>query len=119
MIFELDETLDWHPMYNRVWNTYTNKETVTNEDLVEVLKGRGQHSVMGSDDSEEFKALRNQLEAQGYIQCQRSWWNGDRVLKTFFLNGVRFDADDQFPSGAAMKLHLEFARRYELQDHKT
>ena len=117
MIFELDETLNWHPMYNRVWNVYTNKEIVTNEDLVEVLKGKGNHSVMGSDDSPEFKALRNQLEAQGYIRCQRSWWNGDQVLKTFFLNGVRFDPDDQFPSGAAMKLHLEFARKNELQDY--
>ena len=111
MNFELDETQDWHPMYHRVWNTYTNKDTVTSEDLVEVLRGKGQHSVMGSDDSEEFKALRNQLEAEGYIQCQRGWWNGDRVLKTFFLNGVSFDPDDQFPSGAAMKLHLEFARK--------
>lgn len=111
MIFELDETLDWHPMYHRVWNSYTTKKTVTNEDLVEVLKGRGHHSVMGADDSEEFKALRNQLEAEGYIQCQRGWWNGDRVLKRFYLNGVRFDPDDQFPSGAAMKLHLKSARK--------
>jgi hypothetical protein len=111
MIFELDETLDWHPMYRREWNTHATKETVTNEELVEVLKGKGMHSVMASDDSEEFQALRNQLEAEGYIQCQRSWWNGDRVLKRFYLNGVSFDPDDQFPSGAAMKLHLKFARK--------
>jgi len=112
MVFELDETQDWHPHYHRQWNSYTNnKATVSNEDLVKVLQGKGNHSSMGSDDSPEFKALRNQLEAGGYIQCQRSWWNGDRVLKRFFLNGVSFDPDDQFCSGAAMKLHLQFSRK--------
>ena len=85
---------------------------MTNEDLVKMLQGKGNRSVMGSDDSTEFKALRNQLEAEGYIQCQRSWWNGDRVLKRFYLNGVSFDPDDQFPSGGAMKLHLRSARRH-------
>ena len=113
MFFELDESQDWHPYYHRQWNVYTDKDTVTNEDLVKVLQGKGNCSVMGFDDSEEFKALRNQLEAEGYIQCQRNWWNGDRVLKLFFLNGVRFNADEQFSSGAAMKLHLQFARKYE------
>ena len=113
MNFELDESIEWHQSYHRQWNDYADKETVTNEDLVNVLQGKGNRSVMGTDDSEEFKALRNQLEAEGYIQCQRSWWNGDRVLKTFFLNGVRFDPDDQFSSGAAMKLHLQFARKRE------
>jgi hypothetical protein len=113
MNFELDETLEWHPHYHHEWNDYTNKDTVSNEDLVKVLQGKGNRSVMGADDSTEFKALRNQLEAEGYIQCQRSWWNGDCVLKTFFLNGVRFDPDDQFCSGAAMKLHLQFARKRE------
>lgn len=112
MIFELDESLDWHPYYHRVWNEYLVKDTVTNEDLVEVLKGKGNCAIGGSDDSKEFKALRNRLEELGYINIQRGWWNGDRVLKTFFLNGVRFDPDDQFPSGAAMKLHLQFTRKY-------
>ena len=113
MVVELDESLDWHPHYRREWNDYADKATITNEDLVKVLQGKGNRSVMGSDDSEEFKALRNQLEAEGYIRCERSWWNGDRVLKRFYLNGVSFDPDDQFPSGAAMKLHLQFARKRE------
>ena len=113
MIFELDESQDWHPHYHREWNEHMVKDHVTSEDLIKVLKGKGNRSIMGSDDSAEFKALRNQLEAEGYIQCQRSWWNGDRVLKTFFLNGVRFDVDDQFASGAAMKLHLQFSRKRE------
>jgi hypothetical protein len=111
MNFELDETQDWHPYYRREWNEYLSKETVTDDDLVRALRGEGNRAVSGSDDSEEFKALRNQLEAEGYIRCNRMWWNGDRVLKTFFLNGVRFDADDQFGSGAAMKMQLQFARK--------
>jgi len=110
--FELDESLDWHPPFHRQWNEYLSKATVTDDDLIRALRGEGNRSVSSSDDSDEFKALRNQLEAEGYIQCQRNWWNGDRVLKTFFLNGVRFDRDDQFSSGAAMKLHLQFARKY-------
>lgn len=111
MNFELDETQDWHPVIRREWNTYLNKDTVTNEDLIAVLQGQGQCSSVSTDDSTEFKALRNQLEAEGYIQCERGWWNGDRVVKTFFLNGVRFDPDDSFPSGAAMKTRLRVARK--------
>lgn len=111
MMFELDETLDWHPSYRREWNTYASKDTVTNDDLLAVLQGHGQCSSLSTDDSPEFKSLRNQLEAEGYIQCERGWWNGDQVLRTFFLNGVRFDPDDSFPSGAAMKSRLRIARK--------
>ena len=113
MNFELDESLDWHPNFCREWNEYLVKDVVTDDDLVRALRGEGNRAVVGADDSEEFKALRNQLEAEGYIRCERNWWNGDRVLKTFFLNGVRFDRDDQFSSGAAMKMHLQFARKRE------
>lgn len=119
MIFELDETLEWHPTVHREWNSYLRKHTVTSEDLLEVLRGKGNCRSIGSDDCKEFKALRNQLEEQGYIQCSRQSWNGDIVLKTFFLNGVRFDADDRFFSGAAMKYHLQSARRYELHNNQT
>ena len=66
---------------------------------------------IGSDDGPEFKALRNQLEELGYIKCQRGWWNGDRVVKPFQLNGLKFKKNEQFLSGAAMKSHLEFLRR--------
>ncbi len=111
MHFELDETLDWHPSYRREWNSYLVKDVVTDEDLIAVLQGKGQCNSLSTDDSPEFRALRNRLEAQGYIQCERGWWNGDRVLQTFFLNGVRFDPDDSFPSGAAMKSRLRIARK--------
>jgi len=110
--FELDESLEWHLATYEEWNSYLNQDVVTDEDLVEVLKGKGKCSMTGSDDGPEFKALREQLETLGYIRIQRSWWNGDRVLKPFMLNGITFRKDTQFSSGAAMKIHLEFARKY-------
>jgi hypothetical protein len=119
MNFELDESLAWDITIRKEWNSYLNKDTVTDEDLIELLKGKGHCSSLTNDDGPEFKALRNQLEAEGYITCQRGWWNGDRVLKLFFLNGVRFDRDDQFSSGAAMKIHLHVARKYALHNNQT
>lgn len=119
MIFELDESLLWNVTIRKEWNMYLDKDVITNEDLVEVLRGKGHCSSVSDDDGPEFKDLRNQLEAEGYIRCERGWWNGDRVLKLFFLNGVRFGTHDKFPSGAAMKIHLQTARKYALHDNQA
>ena len=119
MNFELDESLEWDVIIRREWNPHANKQAVTNEELVEVLKQTGNLHSISNDDGPEFKALRNQLEADGYIQCERSWWNGDRVLKPFTLNGVGFEKDSQYYSGAAMKIHLQVARKYALFDNQT
>ena len=110
--FYLDETVDWHVVISKKWNSYLVKETVTDEDLIQVIKGEGNCGSFSTDDGPEFKALRNQLEAEGYIQCQRGWWNGDRVLRAFQLNGVTFRKDESFGCGAAMKHHLKFEREY-------
>lgn len=109
--FYLDESLEWNVTIHKQYNSYLNKDVVTDEDLVSALKGLGNWSSTGSDDGPEFKELRNLLEAEGYIACQRSWWNGDRVLKGFKLNGVTFTKNNQFGSGAALKFHLEFQRK--------
>jgi len=86
----------------------------TAEDLIKILKvGHQSITVVGNDDSPEFKALRNQLEVEGYIKCERGWWNGDCVLKPFTLNGVKFKVNDKFWCGAAMGGHLEWKREYE------
>jgi hypothetical protein len=110
--FYLDETLDWEVSIYKEWNSYLVKDTVTDKDLVEVIKGKGKCSIMGSDDGPEFKALRNQLEELGYIKCQRQWWNGDRVVKPFRLNGIKFTKGEQFSSGSALKFHMEFLRKH-------
>ena len=109
--FYLDESLEWNVTTHTEYNSYIDKDIVTNEDLIEVLKGKGIIRTIGSDDGPEFKALRNQLEELGYIKCQRGWWNGGRVVKPFQLNGLKFKKNEQFLSGAAMKSHLEFLRR--------
>jgi hypothetical protein len=110
--FYLDETLDWDITIHKEYNSYLNKDVVTNDDLVKVLKGEGTWSMTGSDDGPEFKALRNQLEELGYITCERMWWNGDRVVKSFKLNGIQFKKDQQFSSGAALKFHMEFLKKH-------
>jgi hypothetical protein len=86
---------------------HTNKDTITNEDLVELLKGRGSCSSTHSEDHPEFARLRDRLGELGFISIQRDWWNGDRVLKSFTLNGVPFEPGEQFCSAAPMKFHLE------------
>ena len=111
MNFKLDPEYVTDITIHQEWNTYTNKDDITDEDLVEVLKGRGSCSSTRSEDHPEFARLRDQLEQLGYIQCQRNWWNGDRVLKSFTLNGVAFEPGEQFPSAAPMKFHLERAQR--------
>lgn len=110
--FYLDESLEWDVVVHKQGNTYLDKDTVTDNDLLEAIKGNGTWSSLSTDDSPEFKALRNQLEELGYIECQRRWWNGDRVLRAFRLNGVTFRKDAQFCCGAAMKHHLHFERKY-------
>jgi hypothetical protein len=85
---------------------------LTDEQLFKILKGEDRCSSTGSDDHPEFKKLRDQLEALGYIQCQRSWWNGDRVLKPFYLNEWRFRKGHKFPSAAAMRTSISCARKF-------
>ena len=111
MNFELDPVYITDVVIREEWNIHTNKDTITNEDLVEVLKGRGSCSSTRHEDHPEFARLRDQLGELGYISIQRGWWNGDRVLKSFSLNGVAFEPGEQFPSAAPMKFHLERAQR--------
>lgn len=111
MNFELDPEYITDVTIREEWNIHTNKKTVTDEDLVEVLKGRGSCSSTHSEDHPEFARLRDRLGELGYISIQRGWWNGDRVLKYFTLNGVAFEPGEQFCSAAPMKFHLERAQR--------
>ena len=87
------------------------KDRPEDEQLIAKLKGHRFCST-SSDDHPEFKKLRNQLEQDGFIKTERSWWNGDRVLKIFKLNGYEFRIGEQFPCGAAIKMHIEFGKKY-------
>lgn len=80
----------------------------TDEDIIQALKHPGGTYSISSVDHPEFTALRDRLEQQGHIKTERQWWNGDRVLKPFRLNGVLFRPDEQFSCAAAMKWYLEW-----------
>jgi len=68
----------------------------------EILKGTSQATI----DHPEFTKLRNKLDKLGYIEVQRLWWNGDRVLKPFKLNGMAFKKGDQFPCASALAVRF-------------
>ena len=57
-------------------------------------------------DHPEFTKMRNRLEKQGYIQIEHGWVNGDRALKPFSLNGVKFKKHDNFPCASALNIQL-------------
>lgn len=86
----------------------TKQPEETSEDfLVRTLKSSVAWTSVGTKDHDEFTKLRNQLEDEGYIRTVRNYWNGDYVLKKFYLNDICFRKSDQFLCAAAMKYKLE------------
>lgn len=65
----------------------------------------------GTVDHPEFTKLREKLGNLGYIQIERSFWNGDRVLKKFKLNGTTFSPGEKFVCGCAMAIHLKYRNK--------
>jgi hypothetical protein len=61
-------------------------------------------------DHPEFTKLRETLGKEGYISIQRGWWNGDKVLKPFLLNGIEFLKDSKFPSASALGISYKIAK---------
>jgi hypothetical protein len=112
MDFYIDEAYLTDVMVRTEYPCYNNRTDLTAEELISVIKNPSPMVSVGNKDHPEFAQLREQLERNGYIQVQRSWWNGDRVLKAFQLNDVKFKKHDQFPCAAAMKHHLKFQKKY-------
>ena len=110
MNFTLDESTNFNVVNRKVHSYLENPENPTADDLIKIIKGVHQSITYSNEDSPEFTALRNQLETEGYIKCQRGWSNGDRVLKPFTLNGIEFKINDKFFCGSAMQWHLEWER---------
>jgi hypothetical protein len=88
------------------------RDNPTPEDIFKVLKGYDKSVSISNKDHDEFAKLRDQLESEGYIQCQRGWWNGDRVLKPFKLNEWTFKKTHKFPCASAMKNSIMCARKF-------
>ncbi len=92
----------------RVVHTANRLHEETEEDfLVRKIKYQGNIVSTSSNDHPEFAKLRNELEAAGFIETQRYCWNGDTVLKPFYLNDVKFKKYEKFYSAAAMSSRLK------------
>jgi hypothetical protein len=79
----------------------------TSEDrLRRYLEGR-RYITTTSEDHPEFQNLRNLLEKLGYILTQRTYHNGDLVLKDFFLNRALFKKGETFYSPHPLKFTID------------
>ena len=99
MKFELDESFLTTVNIYKEWGMYDNiaPDDLTPEQVFKIIKGEDRCSLIRSEDHPEFVKLREQLKSTGYIEIQRSWWNGDRVLKSFTLNNKKFKKGEKFP----------------------
>jgi hypothetical protein len=111
MNFEIDPEYVTEVTVHQTYYRHADKNTLTGEELVEVIKNPVVGSMTSTEDHPEFSRLRDRLGELGYISIERGWSNGDRVLKSFSLNGVAFEPGEQFCCAAAMKFHLERAQR--------
>ena len=112
MYFEIKEEYICDVTVRTEHDFIEDRNNPTHDDLIRILKGHDKAVSFGNKDHDEFTKLRNQLEELGYIETQRGWWNGDRVLKPFYLNGWRFKKNHKFPCAAALKNSIYCARKY-------
>lgn len=96
---------------HRTYSIAKDPANPTPAELFKMLSSDSNYSSTHSEDHPEFTALRNRLEKEGYISVEHRWWNGDRVLKKFKLNGVLFKKHEKFCCAAAMKWHLTHANK--------
>jgi len=57
----------------------------------------------GFKDHPFFAGVRDNLELEGYIKCERNYSNGDRVLRPFYFNNILLEEGDPFSSAVGMK----------------
>lgn len=60
-----------------------------------------QYGTICYTDHPAWATLRSMLENKGYIKTERSWSNGDRVIKPFYLNNFLLIEGDKFCCAAA------------------
>ena len=68
--------------------------------------------ISGVVDHPSFTELREHLGTKGLIKIERSWSNGDRVLKSFYLNNYLMLPGDTFSSAGAMHYTLSLHGNY-------
>lgn len=94
------------------YDSVKDKDNPTAEELFEILRRGRSWASISSKDHPAFAELREELGLKGYIEIQRSWWNGDRVMKSFRLNGYLFKPGERFSCGAAMSGHFRSELKY-------
>jgi hypothetical protein len=109
--FTIDESYITDVMVKNEYDFVKDRNNPTPDDIIKILKGQDKGYSHSTKDHDEFTKLRNQLEELGYIECQRGWWNGDRVLKSFKLNGFILRKGHKFLSAGAMKGSISYARK--------
>lgn len=73
-------------------------------------------SILSHASHPAFEALRIRLERDGFIKVERGWHNGDRVIRSFKLNGVMLYPGDRFSCPYPLKVDLQ--RKREKQNAK-
>ena len=76
--------------------------TVYLESYDQSVLASGTYVMQGHKDHPGFTRFRNYLEKLGYIKIEKSWINGDEVLKPFKLNGLVAKVGWKFPCAAAL-----------------
>lgn len=99
-------------MVRKEYDFIKDRNNPTHEDLIKILKGHDKSYSVSNKDHDEFTKLRNQLEELGYIKTERGWWNGDRILKSFKLNGWTMRKGHKFPCAAALRVSIDCAVKY-------
>lgn len=110
--FTIDESYICDVTVRTETSMLENPDDPTPNDLIRILKGNHKMISISNKDHDEFTKLRNQLEELGYIKTERSWWNGDRVLKSFKLNEWTFKKGEKFCCAAAMRVSIDCARQH-------
>ena len=111
--FTIDEAYLTDVTVVKEGNTYTDRGRVPiPEETLELPKGKGAWRIVGHEDHPEFAKLREELGRLGYIDIERSWINGDRVVRAFKLNGYILSRGVQFSCALAMGSHARFKKSH-------
>lgn len=97
----------------RIKSEYVTDVPLTRDIVLELADGSSiTGTSYGTIDHPEFTKLRNKLEKLGYIQTERGWWNGDRVLNPFIINGMKLDKGDKFCCASALSIQLSVRKKH-------
>lgn len=107
--FNLDPEVFSSRTVTTTWNTYTVNGPPSPDDLIELLKGKGNISMTSSEDHPEFLKFRDFLEKENFIE-KGAGVNGDIVLKPFKLNGLLHQPRERFLCAPAFGVKLRLTK---------